>query len=241
MTPTIIDSDSATHLSGPSFRRRRQGPERDLIDQFLRQNPIPVPRGCRVTIFQEPRLESGFPDLVAVVWNESVARRWSPARADLSQDDIRLTHYLFHAGPCDDAQLRTLLFRNLAASIERLHTAGMIRRIGGRWSAAALSRLFAARRIIAVEAKVNEWDAALRQAFLNTWFASESYVLVPRIPKTSQLLDEANLLGIGVWTSAEEPARLPLPATNPVPRSYASWLFNDWAWRAARLAGEYSS
>jgi len=232
MVPTVIDRESAQSPWGLSFRRRRLGPERELIDHFLNQNPITIPRGCRLTIFQEPRLESGFPDLVAVVWNEAIARAWSPARADLSPADIRLTHYLFHAGPCDDAQLRRLLLRNLTASIERLHSAGMIRSVGGRWSTRTRSRLFAARRIIAIEAKVGEWDAALRQAFLNTWFASESYVLVPRIPRTGRLLDEANLLGIGVWASAEKKARLPSSLRNPLPCSYASWLFNEWAWRA---------
>lgn len=232
MAPRVIDRESGQRPLGLAFRRRRPGPEREIIDRFLEQNPIEIPRGCRLTIFQEPRIESGFPDLVAVVWNEGVARTWNPERANLSKADIQLTHYLYHAGPCDDAQLRRLLLRNLTASIERLHSAGMIRSVDGRWSMRTLSRLFAARRIIAIEAKVTEWDVALRQAFLNTWFASESYVLVPHIPKTGRLLDDANLCGIGVWASAEKKARLPSSFCNPLPCSYASWLFNDWAWRA---------
>lgn len=48
---------------GTFFRRQRGGPERTLVNWFLENIPVQIPSGCRMTVFQEPRLESGFPDL----------------------------------------------------------------------------------------------------------------------------------------------------------------------------------
>jgi hypothetical protein len=84
---------------GTSFRRQRGGPERALIDWFLGNDSVRVPSGCRLTIFQEPRLESGFADLVIVFWRERQTWEWNPARAKLTSEDIRLLHYLHHNGP----------------------------------------------------------------------------------------------------------------------------------------------
>ena len=69
MTPSILDSNSETKGLGVSFRKNVPGPEHELLDWFLEQQPIRAPRGCRATFFREPRLESGFPDLVAVIWH----------------------------------------------------------------------------------------------------------------------------------------------------------------------------
>jgi hypothetical protein len=103
---------------------------------------------------------------------------------------------------------------------------------GGRWRARSLSKTFAIRRIVAIEAKVNEWRAALDQAFVNTWFTPESYVLVPVIPRGADLLETALRQGVGVL-SKERPNLEPRPAMHPT--SYASWLFNEWSWRLATL------
>jgi hypothetical protein len=92
--------------------------------------------------------------------------------------------------------------------------------------------MFAIRRIIAIEAKISEWRAALDQAFVNTWFTPESYILVPMIPKGAMLFDAAIQRGIGVL-SKERPCLVPRKLGRP--RSYASWLFNEWTWRLAAL------
>ena len=84
MPIAILDSDSA-HRSrlDASFRRKRPGPELDLIESFLRAMPLHIPRGCQATVFREPQLESGFPDLVIVVWRVATTREWRPARIAL--------------------------------------------------------------------------------------------------------------------------------------------------------------
>jgi hypothetical protein len=230
---TVIDYGCASDNLGVSLRRHRPGPEADLVAWFLEEKPIRLPPGCRATIFREPRIESGFPDLVVVIWNHAVAKRWRPSRAKLTTRDIRVMHYLAEMGPTPETDLRTLFSRGVGSGLSRLEEAGMVRPAKGRWKARSLSTCFAARQIVAIEAKVNEWASALLQASLNTWFASGSYVLLPQGPKRRTALAEAEALGVGVWARGTACLDGTRAHGSRLPRSYASWLFNEWAWRAA--------
>jgi hypothetical protein len=127
-----------------------------------------------------------------------------------------------------------LLFRAQAEpSLEKLLLAGMIHHSRGNWQSRPLSKIFAVRRIVAVEAKVSEWRAALNQAFLNTWFTPESYILIPTLPRKTALLEAALQRGIRVLCKERTQWDL-VPYVTGAPRSYASWLFNESAWRASR-------
>jgi hypothetical protein len=108
----------------------------------------------------------------------------------------------------------------------------MIRKARRFWQAQSLDTVFAATEIIAVEAKMREWRSALDQAHLNTWFASQSTILVPRIPRGSALLRDANERGVTV-VAQESPTCALAARDEQMPRSYVSWLFNEWAWRMA--------
>jgi hypothetical protein len=229
---TIIDSTTNPSKSGILFRKGRSGPEQDLVDWFLELHAVKTKRGERLTIFREPRLPSGFPDLVVVVWNESVATKWATERRSIIPADLRLMQHLAIAGPARTLDLKPLFGPETERSLGRLERADMVVLRKGRWQTRALSRTFAIRRIVAIEAKVAEWRAALDQAFINTWFTAESYVLVPAIPKGANLLETALQHGIGVL-SKERPRLVERQMTRP--RSYASWLFNEWTWRLATL------
>jgi len=228
---TVIDSSRGGALVGPSFRSLRLGPEGELLERFLSAPPFDVPAGCEAVVFREPRLPSGFPDLVIVIWDSNKTVRWLPARQALTREDVRVAHYLYHNGPCPDAQLKAVFTCSVVKNIERLDAAGVLRADGSRWQTRSMAKVFAARQIIAVEAKISEWKIGLEQAVLNTWFASESYMLVPDVPRRSSLLERAKALGIGVW--AKDHAPLKPERAKPLPRSYASWLFNEWAWRVS--------
>jgi hypothetical protein len=215
-----------------SFRRRCPGPEDVLVDWFLEQELLRVPRGHRITVFREPRLPSGFPDLVIVIWREAIAMEWTPARACLLPSDLRLMQLLTSSGPQTSDAIGSL-FPDHERVLARLLKAGMIRASLERWEAGSLDRVFAATQIIAIEAKIKEWRSALDQAHLNTWFAPVSCVLVPRVPRNSTLLQDARELGVTVFAQEQTSCVVSMP-TDAAPRSYISWLFNDWAWRAAR-------
>lgn len=228
----IIDAQLAHKTIGLSFRKGRIGPEQELLDWFLEQDIVSVPKGHNVTVFREPRLLSGFPDLVIVIWKESVTCRWKSSRANLTPSDLRLMHFLTNEGPKTLEELSPIFSSSVSNGLDRLSEASMVQINRGCWQASSLTTTFAARQIIAVEAKISEWKVALDQAHLNTWFASESYVLVPRVPRDSTLLRNAQKLGVRVLEKENHNWRMSAQRFSG-PRSYASWLFNEWAWRAS--------
>jgi len=143
-------------------------------------------------------------------------------------------HHLATSGPATVSDLEVLFARQAMKSLDSLEEASMVRHIRNKWVAQPLSKVFAARHIIAIEAKVKRVRDALDQAHLNTWFASSSFIVVPHIVKDSQLLAKASELGLGVWAldgAVIDPSVFP---TQRLPMSYASWQFNEWAWRAVQ-------
>ncbi len=219
-------------------RQTRSGPESNLVEQFLQDLPFGTQHDCRVTVFREPRLQSGFPDLVAVLWHEPTTKRWDEARASISTDDVRLVHLLASHGPRDEEGLAHMFQRRLKPLLRRLVTLGLIYESGGFWQVSDLSHCFAVRKIIAFEAKISDWRAGLRQASLNRWFASESYVLLRCVRNQKDLLVEAQALGVGVWIAGDlQPLLRSSSSCGPQPVSYASWLFNEWSWRCAVANG----
>lgn len=216
-----------------SLRRQRPGPEWELVQWLVDRKHFKVPRGCKVVTFCEPRLVSGFPDLVIVILRTAPTLRWNPLRSKLTSEDIRLVHYISSVGKCTIAQLLRAGFKKgLSLSLRRLSEAAVIRHVRDSWIAKPLSRNYAVHKIIAVEAKITNWASALRQAQLNTWFASDSYVLIPSVPPRSGLIKEAYSKGIGVLIQEKPIVEVCPPISRKLPCSYASWLFNEWAWRA---------
>jgi hypothetical protein len=235
----VATTRTTVHCRGAAFdwmpfRTPTAGPELELVHEYLAAHIPPPPRGQVLTVFLEPEIESGFPDLVAVYWSERVASLWATCRAHLTADDIRVAHYLATVGTGDTETLKHFFRSRVSVTLERLHAANMIRRAGDGWRARSLESIFAVRRLIAIEAKVTNPREGLQQALLNTWFASESYLLLPKLPQKFDLSEEAARFGIGVTERGRPLHRCGVRARRQqIPLSYASWLFNEWAWRSA--------
>lgn len=219
--------------TGPSLRKSKDGPEYSLVLDYVTSQLPPAPKGQALTVFVEPRIESGFPDAVAVYWDVDTVWNWSEQRIELDKLDVRVLHYLLTMVSTGIDQLRDMFGSNVKRSLARLHSAGLIVDQCETWELTPLNDIFAVRRLVAIEAKMKEWRKGLRQASQNTWFASESYLLVPHIPKDSTLVREATKLEIGV-VAQDQSLDYSEAASRPgrIPKSYASWLFNEWVWRA---------
>lgn len=230
----VHNSDS--DLGWMPFRTPTRGPELNLVNEYLATHLPPPPAGQMLTVFLEPQIESGFPDLVAVYWSERIACGWDARRARLTAADIRVAHFLATDGRGDLETLDHYFRSQVSATLDRLHAADMIRRHRSGWLTRSLRSIFAVRRLIAIEAKVTNPFEGLHQALQNTWFASESYLLLPKLPKKACFSEVAARFGVGVAERG-----LPLhrcgvrPRRQQIPLSYASWLFNEWAWRSACL------
>lgn len=228
----LVDSRFDLADSGLRFRQSRSGPEEDLIRSFLAKLKIKSEPEVQLTIFKEPCLETGSPDLVGVVWHLPTAEKWNRNRFLLRRVDFRVLQQIAHSDDADSTTIQNRFCRRTWASLERLEAASMISINHGDVAVSPLSSVYAVKHIFAIEAKINAWRKALHQAFLNRWFATSSHVLLPRMPSNATAISEARSLGVGLWGPEVSKLTLNLPTTASGPVSYASWLFNDWAWKA---------
>jgi hypothetical protein len=210
-----------------------EGPELDVVRAFVESGIGKGRSDAQVLVFCEPLLETGYPDAVVVHWQRCRSEAWPAARADLTPDDIKLLHFLSGARcVLRDEFMQGRSVGRRARSLDRLAAAGVVT-VSSRWvRCRPLREIFAVSRIIAIEAKISDWRAGLRQAFLNTWFASESFLLLPHAPERSQITVEAQRAGVGVVDATQRLVAPHVPSRRDrLPQSYASWLFNEWAWR----------
>lgn len=232
------DHSSSEGVLGLRFRGQVAGPEQDLVLAFLNVATLQLPPGRSLTVFAEPAIDTGFPDLVGVVWRHEVARVWSVERERLRAVDLRLLHLLATRGALDLSFLRDVFQRGLNGMLTRLEEAGVVSVGKTKCRARSLKSIFAVEHIIAIEAKVSAARRALEQACANIWFSSESHALLPRPRTGERLTGVATSLGVGVLSfEHNQVAQVCAASIRAVPLSYGSWLFNEWTWRVARRAG----
>jgi len=184
-------------------------------------------------VFREPRLESGYPDVVVVVWSSLLAKEVNVARRSLRKRDYQLLQLLIDnaRGGINNRNSLYIDEPKTLRTLKRLEAAGMVKRFANRWSVKPIGRLFIVREIIAIEAKIGEFKSALHQARLNTWFASRSFVLVPQVPSRGTFVSSARDAGIGIFAGNDFSKPVLKAIRHRLPRSYASWLFNEWVLR----------
>ncbi len=217
----------------PSQLRQRcsnVGPESALVEAALRANLLPQTAN-RVSVFLQPKLPLGFPDIVIVEYRPEVLDALQN-EASLHTRHLQLIQYLHATGAGSVSDMSRRLGRS-ARALRRdavtLAAAGLIVLYLDTVVPVALHRVFAVERIVAVEAKVREWRKALLQARANTWFASESYVLLPRVPAPEGIA-EFQKSGVGLIVFDGSLCQTVCGAAiQQQPVSYGSWLFNEWA------------
>lgn len=230
-----VDRPASDGSLGLRFRGAVAGPEQVLVEDFLQATNTSLAPGRNLTVFVQPAIETGFPDLVAVVWRSDVARKWVAERRHLRASDLRLLHLLATRGPMPLARLREVFQRGLHGMLTRLEEAAVVAVGKSDCRAQKTANIFAVERIIAIEAKVTASKRALEQASTNVWFSSESHALVPKSRPDSHFRDAASALGIGVIAFDKEHQEQVFDASvRSVPQSYGLWLFNEWTWRVSQ-------
>lgn len=203
------------------------GPESRLLDSFLATFSPRLKAGERLTIFREPRIESGFPDLVLVLWTPDGATKTN-LFSTLSRAAVKLLHYLHLVGPTPTEVLVRDRGKRALTLLNLLKRSSLVSETSRGWHAGSFRRRFRVREIVAIEAKISNWSSALRQAQLNTWFASRSYILVPGLPKSPAFVEAARRDNVGILVQSERPVvTLPAPRQS-LPGSYVSWMLATW-------------
>ena len=152
----LLDKDMPN--IGLTFRITTKGDECELvrefvefyIDMFKRMN-----RKSNLAVFIEPRVETGFPDIVFAKYNPSMIESWNDKRRCLVTNDLKILSQLIYSRGCSGEHLLKCLKlseRQTLESLERLLDADMIVRKNGVWRAQSLKKIYGIERLISVEA-----------------------------------------------------------------------------------------
>ena len=217
--------------AGLRCRHPKLGPELDMVLEYVTGQLPPAGPGERREILLEPHVCTSYPDAVILYWDEEAGTRLRTKFDGVRVFDLQILSALSHSRSWSMERVRTTYGKQAIRSIARLENAGAVVLTGSRVSAAPLDELFALRRVIALEAKMRDWSCGLAQALHNTWFTTESYLLLHTMPKRRTPHDEAERLGIGILgqdTPILGPqARMQLRLRRQP--SVGAWLLNTWA------------
>lgn len=232
----VIEISKDLSRIGLLTRNRTKGPEKRLVDSFKRHIPncFKMEKGA-IAIFQEPGLETGYPDLVIVHYLPEVFKNWSPTRNQLKSADLKIIQYLCYQRLADSDKLRAdlgIAAKNLFLSIERLLDAQLITRKHSQWALPRFNSIFGLKSIVAIEAKIKNWNEAFHQAQMNQWFSSHSYVLSPIEKPNDTIAKRSKETGVGIFLLNKNYVRRFRRARRyKIPSSYGSWIINEWIGR----------
>ncbi len=221
--------DDTANSPGLGFRTETPGPESDLIQEAL-QHRLPTDSRLARILFREPRLLTGYPDIVAA-YPTLRTIPVSERRCDLRASHVQVAHqvHLLRTVRLERlADLLQLRVRVLEVLVEDLVAAGLLMQRGKTLQLQALDRVFALKRIVAIEAKISDWRAALQQAAANLWFASHSYVLLPRRRSYSAITASASRLGVGVLSLQDSKLTCCYPLLGTHPHLVRLLAVNEW-------------
>ncbi len=234
MGKKIISFDKNNPQIGISVRKTTDGKELELVYEFIDyyckyfQNRKDE---NHLAIFIEPKIESGFPDIVFAEYEPNMECYWNCYRNRLNENDYKILDQILYAKGCSGRYLCEKLGNSGAQvieSLEKLLDAKMIYRKNGVWRNYNLEKIYSIKKLISVEAKLGNIKKVREQTIANTWFASQSYALIstknPR-PKTIETFQKS---GIGLYCKDYDFNKLVEAKKLSLPSSYLSWQFNDW-------------
>jgi DNA-binding Lrp family transcriptional regulator len=189
------------------------------------------------TILQEPFTGLGYADLVAVIWNKEIYKKWQTDRNKLIINDIKILHHLYLNNRYKSiSEIMTELGfskKEVNNSISRLDKAGLLKFTkDNRFKVLKKSEIFYIKEIISIEAKLKDWRRALYQAFTNIYYSSESYILFPEESITRHMLETYNKTDIGIISYKENIDIIKKAKKMTIPANFNSWLFNEYIGRS---------
>jgi hypothetical protein len=186
-----------------------------------------------VAVFVEPKIDSGYPDIVIVYYNDNYMMHWTQERNRLSDDDLKILALVFKASKCTVDEIATTFgfsHQRALKSIELLADCGILQQQGKRWKTTNKSSFFGIKRVVAIEAKIGNAKKALPQAIMNTRFSTQSYSLIDITNPAQKTISEYKSLGIGI-IAGDKYSTVLESAQRKLPVSCTTLKFNDWIGR----------
>lgn len=213
----------------------KEGPELDLVEEFIEEIPKLFRTKKKLALFVEPLIEGSYPDIVITEFNPSIVENWKETRNQLSVTDLKVFETIRAYKGMNASELFQKTnhdYKTLLHCIEKLYDAGLIERKMSKWKSLPLQEIYSVNRIISVEAKMKEWKTLLNQADANRWFSSESYALSSVKTPRETTINKFKDYGVGLFSlSNQKLIKLNEAEKQSLPKSYMSWMFNEWIGR----------
>lgn len=180
-------------------------------------------------VFIEPMLPTGYPDCVVVEY-DAKAYDHNTRCVKLSELDRKIRFVLMMSGGKTLSELSSLSGYSeqiLQESLCLLREAGLARCANGAWH--SVKKRNGIKKVTAIEAKLTGWRRAVEQAVIDSTFANETYILMPRA--TKQAMEYAAQSGVGIYCQPSKKTfskalDAPLDAYGVL--SYIGLYFDEW-------------
>lgn len=236
----IVVSNSFPQI-GYYARTTTQGPEYEMVKKYINYLIAKYSKlkKKKAAIFIEPQLESGYPDLVVIEYHNLPDVEWLSIRDTLNSADFKILFFIqTHSSLAIDDIIETLGFsyESTIKSLQKLKSSGLIKynEKSKKINHIKLSSISRINKIIAIEAKIDKWSAAIRQASNNIWFSTESYILMNKETCSPSVIELCKSTGTGVLLINGKIKKVLTSDVRPFPVSYASLQFNEWLLKCAR-------
>lgn len=234
----IIFFDHDIKKIGLNTRKSTPGEEIELVKEFIEyyiHNFLRNNKTNNLAVFVEPKVASGFPDIVFATYSPNILDNWSKEREKLDTYDLKVLSHLLCTKGCTGSQLITglkLSEKSTLQSLEKLLDAHMIYRSNGLWKTFNQNKVYNIKKLISVEAKVGDMKKVAEQSLINTWFASQSYALTNTANPQNSTINHFQRQGTGLYCKRKSFKKVVEAKKMSLPSSYLSLQFNEWIGRA---------
>lgn len=215
-------------------RSTTQGEESELVKQFVDyycERFLHDNKTYNLAVFIEPRVPSGFPDIVFASYVPNIIENWSIERTRLDTSDLKVLSHLILTKGCNGSSIISALKmseKQVITSLEKLIDAKLILRGNNMWKPRELKHFYSIKKLVSVEAKINNINRVAEQTFINTWFASHSYGLINVSNPRNGTIQNFAKRGIGLFCKTRSFKKVVEAKRLSLPSSYLSLQFNEW-------------
>lgn len=230
---TLVFFNSDANI-GYYARTSTQGKELEMVYKYIDYLKKKYSKMSRkkAAIFVEPLLETGYPDIVVLEYYSFPNLKWNDVRKSLNSVDLKILFYIQTNKKLTIDMIKEILGYSIdviQSTLEKLLQCKLIWVSKDKKSVKSvdLNKYCRISKIIAIEAKIDKWQDAIRQANNNIWFATESYVMMNKTNCSPDIMENCRKQGLGIITINGEIRKILNSKCNKFPVSYASLQFNE--------------
>ncbi len=236
--PNITIFSNSNPQIGYVARTNTQGEEFELVNKYIDYLLFKYRnlKQKKVAIFIEPQIDTGYPDVVVVEYYPIKNLEWKKKRENLNTSELKILFYVLTRKHTSVQEINRILGfpeSSIEKSLKTLSECGLVRLSKSLKfvSNVKLDSFCKIRKIISIEAKLDKWSDAIRQANNNIWFSTESYILLNKETCKQDIFKNCEKAGLGVILLNGKAKTVLQGQTRSFPVSYASLQFNEWILR----------